>query len=213
MKRICMLMVLLFAVFAQASPNDWENIKVTGINKEPPHATLIPFSSVRSTSIERSNSPFYKSLTGVWKFNWVKTPEERPMDFYNPDFDDSAWRDIPVPSSWQMKGFGQPIYTNIKYPHDKNPPLIRGANGNPVGSYRTDFSLPSNLFGKSKLWNGREIFIHFGGVDSCFYLWVNGEKVGYSQCSRTPAEFNIMKYRISTMSILCSMASVDVFLR
>ncbi|MDA3925161.1 MAG: DUF4981 domain-containing protein [Kiritimatiellae bacterium] len=194
MKRIIVLSMLVFAAFAQAAPNDWENVAITGINKEPPHATLMPFSSVSSASIERSKSPWYKSLNGVWKFNWVKTPEERPLDFCKPDFDDSAWSDIPVPSSWQMKGFGQPIYTNIKYPHDKNPPLIQGVNGNPVGSYRTEFSLPSTLFGVGQLWKGREIFIHFGGVDSAFYLWINGEKVGYSQCSRTPAEFNLTKY-------------------
>ena len=188
MLKKAVLFNLLIAVSLQAAPNDWENVKVTGINKEAPHATLMPFSSVKEASIDRSSSPFYKSLNGVWKFNWVRTPEERPMDFYKQDFDDSDWSDIPVPSSWQMKGFGQPIYTNIKYPHDRNPPFIQGDNGNSVGSYRRSF----RFSGKS--WKEREVFIHFGGVDSCFYLWVNGEKVGYSQSSRTPAEFNITGY-------------------
>ena len=188
LKRVIILLSVFNIASLRAVPNDWENVGVTGINKEAPHATLMPFDSVRSATIDRTKSRWYRSLNGTWKFNWVKTPEERPKDFYEPGFDDSGWSDIPVPSSWQMKGFGQPIYTNIEYPHDKNPPFIAGENGNPVGSYLTVFDHP----GKS--WDEREVFIHFGGVDSCFYLWLNGERVGYSQGSRTPAEFNITKY-------------------
>ncbi|MFO7937887.1 MAG: glycoside hydrolase family 2 TIM barrel-domain containing protein [Kiritimatiellia bacterium] len=188
MKYITSILTLLFVMSTQAQPDDWENVRVTGINKESPHATLMPFRSVRRASINRTESSFCRSLNGIWKFNLVKTPEERPENFYKPDFDDSAWSDITVPANWQMKGFGQPIYTNIKYPHDKNPPFIQGENGNPVGSYRMNFDVSSQIS------EGREVFIHFGGVDSCFYLWVNGEKVGYSQGSRTPAEFNITEY-------------------
>lgn len=173
---------------AQQSPaNDWENPQVIGQNKEPGHCTLIPFSNIDSALRDaRQDSQYYKSLNGMWKFNWVGRPAERPMDFYKAGFDDSGWSQIDVPSNWEMRGFGQPIYINAGYPFPKNPPYI-DHNDNPVGSYRRVFTVP-------KEWKGRQVFIHFDGVMSAFYLWVNGEKVGYSQDSMTPAEFNITKY-------------------
>ncbi|TFF96997.1 MAG: DUF4981 domain-containing protein [Promethearchaeota archaeon] len=165
---------------------EWENPEIIGINKLEAHNTLIPFDNEESCFDARKNSPYYKSLNGIWKFNWVRRPVDREVDFYKKDFMDKGWDDIDVPSNWQMRGYGIPIYTNIKYPYSidtENIPAINYEN-NPVGSYRKKFDLPKN-------WKDREIFIHFDGVKSAFYLWLNGERIGYSQGSMTPAEFNI----------------------
>jgi len=166
---------------------DWENPDVIGINKEPAHCTLIPYGDARAAlGCNREASPFYKSLNGEWKFNWVRKPADRPMDFYKAGYDVSGWKEIPVPANWQMHGYGRPIYLNIRYPFPANPPHIPH-DYNPVGSYRRQLSIPAG-------WDGRQVFIHFDGVKSAFYLWVNGKRVGYSQGSMTPAEFNITKY-------------------
>ncbi|MHA1724711.1 MAG: glycoside hydrolase family 2 TIM barrel-domain containing protein [Promethearchaeota archaeon] len=168
---------------------EWENCEVIGVNKEPPHCTLIPHDNIQSALNEPEKSPYFKSLNGKWKFKWVKKPSKRPLNFYQTEFNDSTWDEIEVPSNWQMKGYGKPIYTNIKYPYSvkkRNIPSISHSY-NPVGSYRTYFDIPEN-------WKGREIFIHFAGVKSAFYLWINGIKIGYSQGSMTPAEFKITKY-------------------
>ncbi len=158
-----------------------------GINKEPGHCTLTPYGDIDS-AVEciREASPFYKSLNGTWKFNWVNKPADRPMDFYKPGFDVSGWNDIRVPANWQEYGYGIPIYTNMRYPFPPNPPYIPHEY-NPVGSYRRVFEIPEG-------WDGREIFLHFDGVKSAFYLWINGCEVGYSEGSMTPAEFNVTKY-------------------
>ncbi|NHJ85293.1 MAG: DUF4981 domain-containing protein [Asgard group archaeon] len=171
---------------------DWENSEVFAINREPPHNTLIPYTSVESalkSSFEQS--PYFKSLNGSWKFNWVEKPDDRPIDFYKKDFNVKKWAEIPVPSNWQLQGYDKPIYTNIRYPYSlslkkSEIPKI-DHNNNPVGSYRTEFEIPVE-------WLTREVFIHFDGVKSAFYLWINGEKVGYSQGSMTPAEFNITQF-------------------
>ncbi|KAJ7517559.1 hypothetical protein O6H91_21G029500 [Diphasiastrum complanatum] len=126
--------------------------------------------------------PFVLSLSGYWKFYLASKPEATPRDFYLGDFDDSFWKDLPVPSNWQMYGYDRPIYTNIIYPFPLNPPLV--PTENPTGCYRRFFTLPPN-------WKGRRIFISFEGVDSAFYAWINGILVGYSQDSRLPAEFEI----------------------
>ncbi|MFX1451027.1 MAG: glycoside hydrolase family 2 TIM barrel-domain containing protein, partial [Promethearchaeota archaeon] len=169
---------------------DWENSEFIAWNKEPAHATILPYQDIKSAlGGSREQSDYYKSLNGNWKFNWVKKPSDRPVDFYKPEFDVNNWDEIPVPSNWQLHGYGIPIYTNVKYPFSvktKHIPSI-DHNYNPVGSYRTEFLLPEN-------WIGREIFIHFDGVKSAFYIWVNGQKVGYSQGSMTPAEFNLTNY-------------------
>ncbi len=171
----------------QPQVNDWENPEMVGQNKEPGHSTLLPFDNAESALRgSKLDSPNYKSLNGKWKFNWVIKPDQRPVDFYKTGFDDSGWDRIDVPSNWEMRGFGRPIYINAGYPFPKNPPYI-DHDYNPVGSYRKTFSIP-------KQWKDRQIFIHFDGVMSAFYLWVNGKKVGYSQDSMTPAEFNITKY-------------------
>jgi beta-galactosidase len=174
---------------------DWENPDVVGINKEPGHCTLVPYSDIETAiKAERKASRFYKSLNGNWKFHWVRKPADRPLDFYESGYDVSTWGQIPVPSNWQMHGYGIPIYLNVPYPFPPNPPYIPH-DYNPVGSYRRGFTI-------SEEWKGRQIFLHFDGVKSAFYVWVNGEKVGYSQDSMTPAEFNITKYLKSGENIL-----------
>jgi beta-galactosidase len=177
------------AAFAAEEPvPDWEDPSIVGRNKEAPHATLMPFPDAESAMQgDWSSSPWYQSLNGSWKFHWSPKPAERPVDFYRQDFDASDWDEIPVPSNWQLEGYGYPIYTNIRYAWgDPDPPRVPH-DINTVGSYRKDFTIPQD-------WAGRQVFIHFAGVDSAFYLWINGRKVGYSQGSRTPAEFNITEY-------------------
>ncbi|TZF84984.1 DUF4981 domain-containing protein [Pedobacter sp. BS3] len=177
--------LLTFASFAQV--NDWENPAVFSVNAEKPHATFIPYATEKQAlADEASASPYYKLLNGNWKFNWSKNPYVRPADFYKEDYDVSKWKEIPVPSDWQMQGYDYLIYTNVIYPFPKDEPHIPH-DYNPVGSYKTSFEVPAD-------WKDREVFIHFGGVNSAFYVWVNGQKVGYNEDSKTPAEFNITKY-------------------
>lgn len=184
------------------SNNDWENQNVFAINKEDGHATFIPFANMKEMIADpayrrpwkRTRSSRYLLLNGNWKFNWVKQPEERPKDFYRINYDVSQWNEIPVPSNWEMHGYGTPIYTNIAYPFRNNPPFIQGQRGytvekepNAVGSYRHEFNLPEN-------WSDKEVFIHFDGAYSAMYLWINGKKVGYSQGANNDARFNITRY-------------------
>jgi beta-galactosidase len=190
---------LLFASTVLGQPPDWENPAVFRINKEAPRATLMPFPS-RDEALSKTllESSWCKVLNGNWKFHHVGNPSAKPAGFEAPAYDDSAWKEIPVPSNWQMHGYGVPVYTNITYPFAKNPPAVMDEPPqyftnfppeirNQVGSYRHKFILPEN-------WKARHTFIVFGGVDSAFYLWINGAKVGYSQDSRTPAEFDITPY-------------------
>ncbi|MHC4330283.1 MAG: sugar-binding domain-containing protein, partial [Planctomycetota bacterium] len=183
------LLVTSQARSAEANPTipDWERPDVVGINKEPGHCTLVPYAGIAAAlKADRTASRFYKSLNGNWKFNWVRKPADRPMEFYKPQYDVSGWAEIPVPANWQMHGYGRPIYLNIRYPFTVNPPFIPH-DYNPVGSYRTEFGIPD-------VWKNRQIFLHFDGVKSAFYVWINGRKVGYSQDSMTPAEFNVTEY-------------------
>ncbi|QZE15222.1 DUF4981 domain-containing protein [Halosquirtibacter laminarini] len=170
--------------FAEETP-DWENPLCIGRNKERPHAAFIPYvTSKPSPWIEdRYNSGLIQSLNGIWKFHYVDRPSDRPNNFYQENYDVSSWKEIQVPGNWEMQGFGTAIYTDVAYPFPANPPHIPH-DYNPVGSYRRSFDIPNN-------WKGKTIFIHFGGVKSACYLWVNGKKVGYSQGSKTPAEFDI----------------------
>jgi beta-galactosidase len=162
----------------------WDNPSILQVNTLPPHAQMMTYPSVEAARIDDARqSEWYHSLNGRWKFHWSENPASRPLDFYKTDFDDTDWGTIPVPSNWQAHGHGIPIYTNIKYPFPVNPPKAP-REFNPVGSYRHHFSLPEG-------WEKRRTLIHFAGVNSAFYLYVNGQKVGYSQGSRTPAEFDI----------------------
>ncbi|MBN1342567.1 MAG: DUF4981 domain-containing protein [Phycisphaerae bacterium] len=184
---LCVVSVLAAAPDKPAPVNDWENPDMIGQNKEPAHCTLMPYADdTQAAQATRDASPFHKSLNGKWKFNWVVKPADRPQTFYKPDFDDSAWKMIPVPSNWQLQGYGRPIYLNVRYCFPPNPPHIPH-DDNPVGSYRTEFTVPA-------AWKDRQTFLHFDGVQSACYLWINGKKVGYSQGGMTPAEFNITPY-------------------
>ena len=164
---------------------EWEDPSVYAINTEPTHATFQHFNS-QSLTTQKKELNNYKTLNGTWKFNWAAKPADRPKEFYKTTYDTSKWDQIKVPSNWQIKGYGYPIYTNIPYPFPKNAPFIPHDN-NPVGSYKKTFTLPKN-------WNGKQVFVHFGAVKSAFYLWVNGKKVGYSEGSKTPVEFDLTSY-------------------
>jgi beta-galactosidase len=166
---------------------DWSNPEVIQVNTEEPHATLFSYRSRQSASrYNPSGSRNYRLLNGDWKFSWVAKPADRTVAFYTPHFDDSAWKTIPVPSNWQIEGYGTAIYSNVQYPFPKDEPNIP-ADDNPVGSYRRTFEIPDD-------WAGRQVFLTFDGVNSAFYLWINGEKAGYSQGSRTPAEFDVTEF-------------------
>ncbi len=182
---ILLLQVLLLS--AQEHRNDWENQHVLGKNKLPYHATLMLPS-------EREYHEEWLSLDGVWKFCWSKDPESRPLDFWKDGFDASTWEEIVVPGNWQTQGYGIPIYTNWTYPFKKEPPYVTkepplqfwsNKHRNPVGSYLTTFTLNRK---------GHHYILHFDGVKSAFYVWVNGHRVGYSQNSMSPAEFDITPY-------------------
>ena len=171
---------------AQTVP-EWENPAIVQINKEQPRASFFAFESrvlAGAGEVERSSS--FQSLNGPWKFHWVERSSERPVDFFEERFNDSAWGTIPVPANWEMHGYGYPIYVNQPYTFEKNPPLIQ-RDYNPVGSYRRTFTVPDG-------WQGRRVFVHFGAVNSAMYLWVNGRRVGYSEDSKTPAEFDLTDY-------------------
>ncbi|MDR3457936.1 MAG: glycoside hydrolase family 2 TIM barrel-domain containing protein [Verrucomicrobiae bacterium] len=189
--------LFVHAVAALADAPDWENEQVLHLNTEPPRATFIPFATIeQALGGNPTNSPFYFSLNGEWKFNWAPRPELRPTNFFETNFDDAAWTNITVPANWEMKGYGLPIYLGSGYPFKIDPPRVTGepptnwtayVQRDPVGSYRRTIELPAN-------WDGRRTFIHFDGVDSAFYLWVNGVRVGFSKDSRTPAEFNLTDF-------------------
>ncbi|HEY3266564.1 MAG TPA: glycoside hydrolase family 2 TIM barrel-domain containing protein [Armatimonadota bacterium] len=166
---------------------EWENPQAVGHNKEAGHCTLIPYADAASALVgTREASPYHLSLNGPWKFRWVGRPADRPVGFQDTAFDVSSWDTIPVPSCMETEGYGVPIYTNIEYPFPANPPFV-DKEYDPIGSYRREFTVPDG-------WNGRQTFIHFAGVQSFFYLWINGQYVGFSKDSMTPAEFNITKY-------------------
>ena len=192
---------------AEPEVPDWENPEMIGWNKEPAHCTLMPYADIESALTgTREASPFHKLLNGKWKFNWVAKPADRPVNFYRLDYDVSGWAEIPVPSNWELQGYGVPIYTNATYPFASSPPRVTSTppssytsytQRNPVGSYRTEFTIPPE-------WSGRKVFIHFDGVMSAFYLWINGQQVGYSEDSMTPAEFDITNYLVAGTNVLAA---------
>ena len=190
-KRILFHLLLIASITTQNSKlfsaNDWENPAVFQINREPARATFLPFADdATAIADDYSASPWHLTLNGNWKFSWVATPDQRPIEFFKTDFDVSNWKEISVPSNWELKGYGIPIYTNINFPFPKNPPYIPHTD-NPVGSYRRDFELPQN-------WNSRRVFLHFEAGTSAMYIWVNGQKVGYTENTKSPAEFDITSY-------------------
>ncbi len=189
MQKSLLLLVLLVCgtVFGQDKAPEWENPHVFGINKEKTRATFMPYQS-KEAAIKNNykESDWYLSLNGIWKFNWVYKPEDRPKDFFADNYDVSGWGEMPVPGNWELNGYGTPIYTNINYPFPKNPPFIDHSH-NPVGSYKRSFTLPEN-------WKNRRVYIHFESGAAAMYVWVNGEKVGYSQNTKSPTEFDITAY-------------------
>ena len=192
MRKFFILIALTGATvcLAQTStPHDWENPHVLGINKLPYHATLqLPSKWKECKEIV--------SLDGQWKFHWSKDPDSRPADFYEENYDVSGWDDITVPGNWQLQGFGKPIYVNMQYPFHRDRPSVTGEpnkdwyaydHRNPVGSYVTFVNVTKEMLSQN-------LILHFGGVHSAFYVWINGQKVGYSQNSMSPAEFDVTKY-------------------
>lgn len=189
------LTLALFGVCNAQGVKEWENELINSINREPSRAESFPLASAKAAITEdEPETPFRKSLNGDWVFMWNGSPDDRPVDFYRPDFDASQWYSIDVPSCVEMRGYGIPIYTNVRYPHQRKPPFI-GTAYNPVSSYRTTFTVPDD-------WKGRPVFIRFDGVYSAFYLWLNGRQVGYSEDSKLPAEFNLTPYLQSGKNLL-----------
>ncbi|MDP4238329.1 MAG: glycoside hydrolase family 2 TIM barrel-domain containing protein [Bacteroidota bacterium] len=178
-------------------PKEIEDPECLGINKEPYHAILMPYAGLtEALKANRHASSWCMSLNGPWKFNWVAWPQQRPVDFYKPSYDVAGWKEIRVPSNWQVEGYGTPYYSNYNYIFQKDFPRIMSTpprkftaytERNPVGSYRREFTLPAS-------WKGRRIFVTFDGVDAGFFLWINGKKVGYSVNSRNAAEFDLTRY-------------------
>ncbi len=164
----------------------WEAPECTGIARLPGRATLYPFPHEEAALAgEREDSPWYHSLNSTWRFALLAKPEDVPVDFADPGFDDSGWAALSVPGCWTMQGFDKPIYTNIKMPIDADPPRVPAEN--PTGLYRLRFVLPQG-------WNNRRVVLHFGGVESAFFCWINGHSVGFGKDSRLPSEFDITEY-------------------
>lgn len=198
MKNIsCLLAAALLAVNCPANDAavpEWENLAVNSINRLPARTYSMPLADERAalTDALEPETPYKKSLNGVWKISWAGNPELRVRDFWRTDFDDSDWFTIDVPSCVELRGFGSPGYTNINYPHAKKWPKIldRGTEKpdyNPVSSYRTTFTVPAD-------WKGRDIILRFDGVYSAYYVWVNGRKVGYAEDSKLPSEFDVTAF-------------------
>ena len=190
MKIYTLLLGALVACPMQAQTmHDWENHHVLQINRKPARAAFTPF------SVQKGDCSM--SLDGTWKFRWTPVPGERIIDFYQTDFNDKDWKDFPVPANWEVNGYGTPIYVSAGYPFKIDPPRVMGEpkadyttykERNPVGQYRRTFVLPVG-------WEAdRQTFLCFEGVMSAFYVWINGERVGYSQGSMEPSEFNITDY-------------------
>lgn len=182
-------------VFGQL-PTELLNPEIISINRMPMRNSAFAFENMeKARQNEREKSNNFLSLNGVWKFNWVKDPNQRPKDFYQLSFDDTKWTDFQVPASWEVNGYGLPIYVNQPYDfaghnlrYEKmNPPFDIPNDNNPVGSYRKKINLPAN-------WDGKQVFIHIGNAKSCLFVWVNGKKVGYSEDSKLAAEFDVTNF-------------------
>jgi beta-galactosidase len=172
---------------------EWNNNPETfQVNRLPAHANMVAFPTIEEAlSNEFTSSPWYQTLNGSWKFSFAETPEQRITSFYETSYDASKWDDIAVPSNWQLQGYDYPHYTNMTYPWVEREPELKPpfapATYNPVGSYIRTFTVPAD-------WKDRPVLLHFEGVESAFYVWVNGELVGYSEDTFTPAEFDITAY-------------------
>lgn len=187
-KKLIGLFIFIFSsVVISAQQNDWENPSVTHINAEKAHATYVPFEAL-SWNNGLNKSPLVKFLNGTWKFKYYKNPSLSPSDIHLAG-NISDWDDITVPGNWQLQGNGKydpPVFTNIKYPFEPNPPFVP-KDYNPIGIYKKSFTIPPD-------WIDKQVFIHFAGIQSAMYLWINDEKVGYHEDGMLPSEFNITNY-------------------
>jgi len=197
--RLALFVFSLFCLTvstAQNLPTELLTPEIVSVNRMPMRAEAFAYESkALAEKRVKENSKNFLSLNGQWKFNWVMNPNDRPKEFFTPEFDDSKWVNFPVPANWELNGYGLPIYVNQPYEfaghanrYEKmNPPYDIPADNNPVGSYRKKVTIPAD-------WSGRQIFIHLGAVKSAFFIWVNGKKVGYSEDSKLAAEFDITRY-------------------
>ncbi len=183
------LLICIFAVEANnvCAQSEWNDVRVYSVNKVPPHTNIIPYADEEDIAyLKYYESPYYRSLNGTWKFKAVENPQLCPQNFFQNGYDVSGWDDIQVPGNIELQGFGIPVYTNMNNEFPSDPPNVP-EDFNPTGCYVHDFQVPES-------WRSRRIFIKFGAVRSAMYLYVNGEKVGYSEDSKTPAEWDITKY-------------------
>ena len=201
MKRIAVAIGLAACGAFAAEVNDWENPAVNSINRLSARTYAMPLADEQAAFSDalEPETPYKMSLNGDWRFSWVGDPARRPLDFWKADFDDADWATIDVPSCVEMRGYGSPIYTNIRYPHkdvsnpaDKDFAKILDRDSgtpdyNPVSSYRRTFAVP-------EAWKDRRVILRFEGVGSAFYVWVNGKKVGYAEDSKLPSEFDITEF-------------------
>ncbi len=180
--------------------NEWNNLRVLNVNKEKLHSYFVPFESLeKAIPQNEAKSAYYFSLNGVWKFNHVNKPADRPIDFYKDNYNTNDWDEMPVPGNWHFYGYDYQIYVNQLYPFPKNQPHAP-TEFNPVGSFKRSFELPTT-------WKGKEIYINLGGVNSGYYLWINNNYVGYNEDTKTGGEWNITKYLKSGKNT----ASIQVF--
>ncbi len=199
MRRILLSLIICHLSFSPIRAQvDWENNHVLQINREPARAYFLPFGQKAG---DRT-----LLLNGDWRFRWTKTPEERVKDFWHTDFDDTAWATLSVPANWEVNGYGTPIYVSAGYPFKIDPPYVTREpkhdwttfeERNPTGQYRRTFTVPDSwVCCDSVATNGTggQTFLRFEGVMSAFYVWVNGQRVGYSQGSMEPSEFNVTPY-------------------
>jgi beta-galactosidase len=183
------LLLALCGFVPALKAQEWDaNPKVFGVNVLKAHATSMPYSTLdEAKAAKRRSSPWYQTLAGTWKFFHVDKPASRNTTFFQDNYDVSAWKDIAVPGSWQVQGYDKPIYTNVTYPWsgtDNISPPAAPKNFNPVGHYRREFTVPEG-------WSGKRIRLYFDGVESAYYVWVNGTYVGYSENSFTGHEFDV----------------------
>lgn len=189
MKSTLILFIAMFWACFSFGQADYETPTVLERNREAARAYAHQYETIDAAKSFNLKDSEYQSLNGMWKFKWTRTPEESPKDFHSVNYDVSSWDNIEVPSNWQMKGYGNPIYASANHPDfdDEKFPAISTPYGNPTGAYKRSFTVNPD-------WKGKQVFVHFDGVESAFHLWVNGKLVGYSQDSKLPAEFNLTPY-------------------
>lgn len=204
---VCGIASIISPLSAHAQTGkEWDDPTITSVNREMSHTIAIPMTSAMDVSKnDLAASPYYQSLDGTWKFKWVKSPSLVSAATCAKDFNDAAWTDIDVPSSWQIfglhngKNWDKPLYCNVAYPFSFNEStysvmadrpgwfMYNSNMPNPVGTYRRTFTIPSD-------WEDRDVYVRFNGVGHGYYLWINGQRIGYSEDSYLPSEFNITKY-------------------